>query len=228
MSKSSGKVRKLVLAWSGGKDSALALYELRKDRNVEIVGLLTTITKDYDRVSMHGVRKVLLGQQAEALGLPLNVVNISKDASNREYDIAMSKVCEKYRKIGVTFIAFGDIFLEDVRKYRKRNLDKAGMVGIFPLWKKNTTELAHKFIDMGFKAITTCVDSKFLDREFVGRRYNAKFLHDLPPGIDPCGENGEFHTFTYAAPIFRKKIRFKKGDVVLRDGRFWFCDLLPE
>ena len=228
MSKSSGKVRKLVLAWSGGKDSALALYELRKDRNVEIVGLLTTITKDYGRVSMHGVRKVWLGQQAEALGLPLNVVNISKDASNREYDIAMRKVCEKYRKIGVTFIAFGDIFLEDVRKYRERNLDKAGMVGIFPLWKKNTTELAHKFIDMGFKAITTCIDSKFLDREFVGRRYNANFLHDLPPSIDPCGENGEFHTFTYAGPPFKKEIRFKKGDIVLRDDRFWFCDLLPE
>jgi len=170
----------------------------------------------------------LLGQQAEALGLPLNVVNISKDASNREYDIAMRKVCEKYRKIGVTFIAFGDIFLEDVRKYRERNLDKAGMVGIFPLWKKNTTELAHKFIDMGFKAITTCIDSKFLDREFVGRRYNANFLHDLPPSIDPCGENGEFHTFTYAGPPFKKEIRFKKGDIVLRDDRFWFCDLLPE
>ena len=203
MSKSSGKVRKLVLAWSGGKDSALALYELRKDKDVEIVGLLTTITKDYDRVSMHGVRKVLLGQQAEALGLPLDVVYISKDASNKKYDLAMRKVCETYRKIGVTYIAFGDIFLEDVRKYRERNLEKAGMMGIFPLWKKNTTELAHNFIDMGFKAITTCVDSKFLDREFVGRIYNVKFLHDLPPSIDPCGENGEFHTFTYAGPLFR-------------------------
>jgi uncharacterized protein (TIGR00290 family) len=159
MRKSFGKIWKLVLAWSGGKDSALTLHELRKARNIEIVGLLTTITKEYDRVTMHGVRTALLEQQAKTLGLPLDIVHISKDASNEEYDKSMRKVCGKYKKTGVTSIAFGDIFLVDVRKYRIKNLKEVGLIGNFPLWKRNTAELAHEFIDLGFKAITTCVDS---------------------------------------------------------------------
>jgi uncharacterized protein (TIGR00290 family) len=227
MSKSSGKIWKLVLAWSGGKDSALALYELRKARNIEIVGLLTTITKEYDRVSMHGLRTALLEQQAKVLGLPLDIVCISKDVSNEEYDKAMRTICGTYKKTGVTTIAFGDIFLEDVRKYREKNLKKAGLTGIFPLWKRNTAELAYEFIDLGFKAITTCVDSQYLSREFAGRAFDKEFVANLPPGIDSCGENGEFHTFVYDGPIFKKKISFRKGEIVLRDNRFWYCDLLP-
>jgi len=219
--------RKTVLAWSGGKDSALALYELQKDKTVEVVGLLTTITKDYDRVSMHGLRRALLEQQAEALGLPVEIVSISKAASNKEYDNSMRRVNERYKTAGIKALAFGDLFLEDIRKYREKNLAEVGLTGLFPLWKKDTVELASRFIELGFKAVTTCVDSQALGREFVGREFDAGFLRDLPPGIDPCGEKGEFHTFVHEGPVLSKKIRFKKGDIVLRENRFWYCDLLP-
>ena len=204
----------------------MALHELRKDGSIEILGLLTTVTKDYDRISMHGVRWTLLERQTEALGLPLEVVSISKDASNEEYDNAMRIACEGFKKTGVSSIAFGDIFLEDVREYREKNLEQIGLTAIFPLWKKNTIMLSRNFLEFGFKAITTCVDSKLLGKEFVGREYDEKFLSDLPSGIDPCGENGEFHTFVYDGPVLEKKVRFKKGEIVLRDGRFWFCDLI--
>ena len=218
--------KKILVSWSGGKDSTMALYELLKDGSYEIVALLTTITEDYGRISMHGVREYLLEKQAQSIGFNLEKVYITKNASNEEYERKMREILEKYKKIGVSGVAFGDIFLEDVREYRERNLSKVGMEGIFPIWGKNTKELAQKFIELGFKAITTCVDSKSLDKSFVGRIYDKQFLLDLPQGVDPCGENGEFHTFVYDGPIFRKRVKFKIGEIVFRDNRFYFCDLI--
>ncbi|MBO3842624.1 MAG: diphthine--ammonia ligase [Candidatus Brockarchaeota archaeon] len=220
-------LEKAILAWSGGKDSAMALYELHKVGCYEISALLATVTEDYDRISMHGVRSVLVEQQAESLGLPLEKIYITKDSSNEEYEAGMRNRLMRYRNRGVLSVAFGDIFLEEVRKYREENLSKLGMRGIFPLWKRNTTELAHTFVDLGFKAITTCVDSKFLGREFVGREFDEHFLTELPSNVDPCGENGEFHSFVYDGPIFAWKIPYTKGDVVLKGNRFYFCDLIP-
>ena len=221
------KIRKRVLvAWSGGKDSAMALYELQKQHDYEIVALLTTVTEDYDRISMHGVRRTLLEKQAESMGLQLEKVYITKNASNQEYEMKMKDALIKYKTRGVTVVAFGDIFLEDVRRYREANLSKIRMEAIFPIWGRDTTELARKFIELGFKAIVTCVDSKFLDKKLVGRIYDDRFLCELPPSVDPCGENGEFHTFVFDGPIFRKRVEFKVGEIVLRDGRFYFCDLI--
>ncbi|MHA2431555.1 MAG: Dph6-related ATP pyrophosphatase [Promethearchaeota archaeon] len=218
--------KKVLFTWSSGKDSAIALYELQKTNNYEILALLTTVTEDYDRVSMHGVRSILLEKQAESLGLSVEKIYIKKDESNKEYETKMQEKLMQYQKRGVSSVVFGDIFLEDVRKYRERNLKKTGMTGIFPLWKRNTTELAHNFIELGFKAIITCVDSKVLNKKFVGRIFDEKFSKQIPSNVDPCGENGEFHTFVYEGPLFKKKIRFKKGEIVLKNNRFYFCDLL--
>lgn len=218
---------KIVMSWSGGKDSTLALYELRKSVDYDVTALITTVTEDYDRISMHGVRRTLLESQAEALGIPLQVILISKTSSNAEYETRLSAALESYRERGVTFVAFGDIFLDDLRTYREGNLARVGMKGLFPLWKRDTREMAGTFIDLGFKAITTCVDSSALEGTFVGRNFDREFLAELPEAIDPCGENGEFHSFTYAGPIFQREIAFEKGEIVLRDDRFYFCDLVP-
>jgi uncharacterized protein (TIGR00290 family) len=218
---------KALFAWSGGKDSAMALYEVHKAGKYDITALLTTVTRDYRRISMHGVRQELLGQQAAFLGFPLEKVLISKSASNEEYEAQMQAILKKYLKASVTSVVFGDIFLEDLRKYREANLAKMGMNAIFPLWKRDTTELAHAFIDSGFKAVITCVDSKILDKGFVGRFFDKQFLSELPSNIDPCGENGEFHSFVFDGPLFREKLLFKLGEIVLRDSRFYFCDLIP-
>lgn len=218
---------KLLFTWSGGKDSAMALYELRKTTAYEVLALLTTVTEDYDRVSMHGVRRVLLEQQALSLGLPLEIVHISKNTSNEEYELKMKEKLLTYKSKGVSSVVFGDIFLDDLRKYREENLSKIGLKGAFPLWKKDTKTLAQEFINLGFKAIITCVDSKVLDGQFVGRLYDSQFLNNLPSNVDPCGENGEFHSFVYDGPIFRCEIAFSVGDVVLRNNRFYFCDLVP-
>jgi uncharacterized protein (TIGR00290 family) len=220
-------VERVLFTWSGGKDSAMALYELQKTGNYEISALLTTVTEDYDRISMHGVRQILLEQQAVSLGYTLEPVFISKSASNEEYEAKMQEVLEKYLKASISTAVFGDIFLEDVRKYRERNLSKIGMKALFPIWKRNTTELAHTFVNLGFKAVITCVDSNVLDKGFVGRLFDKQFLSELPSNVDPCGENGEFHSFVYDGPIFRERLSYKLGDVVLRDNRFYFCDLIP-
>jgi uncharacterized protein (TIGR00290 family) len=218
---------KVIFSWSGGKDSAIALYEIQQGKNYEILALLTTITEDYDRVSMHGLRRILLEQQANCLGLPLEKVSISKDASNEEYESKMKEALLRYKNAGVHSVVFGDIFLQDVRKYREENLSKIGMNGVFPIWRRNTTALAHTFIDLGFKAITICVDSNVLDKRFAARDFDKQFLSELPPTVDPCGENGEFHSFVYDGPIFKENILFKKGEIVLRDNRFYYCDLIP-
>jgi uncharacterized protein (TIGR00290 family) len=220
-------MKKILFIWSGGKDSAMALYELQRTNSYEISALLTTITEDYDRISMHGVRCILLEQQAKSLGLPLEKIYIPKNASNDEYETKMREKLMDYQSRGVLSVVFGDIFLEDLRKYREENLSKIGIKGIFPLWRRDTMELAHTFIDLGFKALITCVDSNALDKRFVGKLYDKRFLSELPFSVDPCGENGEFHSFVYDGPIFREKIAFTIGDIVLRDNRFYFCDLIP-
>lgn len=205
----------------------MALHVLKQQENVNIVSLLTTVTEEYDRVSMHGVRKALLQMQADSLGLNLELVWIPRNSSQEEYEHRMKAALDKFAKQGVSTVAFGDIFLEDLKKYREENLAKNGMSAMFPIWKRNTGELARSFTDSRFKAIVTCVDTKCLDASFCGRTYDKSFLADLPAGVDPCGENGEFHTFSYDGPPFAKKIEFTKGEIVLRDNRFCFCDLIP-
>lgn len=216
----------VILAWSGGKDSALTLRELQRAADYEVVALLTTITEGYDRVSMHGVRRTLLGQQADALGLPVEVVSIPTTCSNDEYEARMREMLERYRAAGIRSIAFGDIFLEGVRAYREDNLAQVGMRGLFPLWKRDPADLARTFVKVGFKAVITCVDSQMLDGGFVGRTFDERFLADLPPTVDVCGENGAFHSFVYDGPIFRRPVRIKRGDTVVRDDRFYYCDLV--
>jgi uncharacterized protein (TIGR00290 family) len=218
---------KVVVAWSGGKDSALALYEILKTNRYEVLELLTTVTKDYDRISIHGVRRVLLEQQARSLGFPLEKMFVSKGVSDAEYESILLKSLNGPRTNGVFSVVFGDIFLEDVRKYREGILSKVGLKGIFPLWKRDTRQLARMFIDLGFKAVITCVDSKSLGKDFVGREFDRQFLADLPSNVDPCGENGEFHSFVYDGPIFSERIFFTKGEIVLRENRFYYCDLVP-
>ncbi len=176
---------------------------------------------------MHGLRCDLVDRQVMSLGYPLEKVLISKNADNNEYETALGSALLKYRESGVETIIYGDIFLEDIRKYREKQLGDIGMQCLFPLWKKDTGSLAQKFIDSGFKAITICVDSEALDEILTGRDYDYDFLSDLPRGVDPCGENGEFHTFVYDGPVFKERIHFSKGDIVLRDSRFYYCDLIP-
>ena len=218
---------KVILSWSGGKDSVLALYELQKTNNYEIVALLTTITQDYDRISMHGVRTILLEMQAESLGLPLKKVLITKDTTDEQYEYKMKQTLKKNMDIGVSSVVFGDIFMEDLREHRENNLSKIGMKGIFPLWKMDTAVLANDFIELGFKAIITCIDSNFLGQKFIGKTFDKQFLSKLPFTVDPCGENGEFHSFVYDGPIFRQRIPNKTGEIVFRNNRFYFCDLIP-
>lgn len=218
---------KILLTWSGGKDSALALYELRKNFNYEITALLTTVTIGYERVSMHGVQRTLLEEQAAAVDLPLETVYLNKKSSNEEYESCMAKKLTEYKLKEVRDVAFGDIFLEDVRKYREDNLARLEMNAVFPLWRRNTRLLAGKFVELGFKAIITCVDTEQLDGQFAGRLFDTEFLAELPTGVDPCGENGEFHSFVFDGPIFTKQVGFEKGEAVLKDNRFNYFELIP-
>jgi uncharacterized protein (TIGR00290 family) len=216
-----------LFCWSGGKDSAMALHTLRsQERECRVRALLTTVTEDYDRISMHGVRRLLLERQAESIGLPLDTVSIPPQCANATYETRMKEVLLKHFLQGVRQVAFGDIFLEDLRVYRERNLEQLGMTAAFPLWKRDTRELARDFVHIGFRAVAVCVDPRFLDSSFVGRVLDETFFEDLPEGVDPCGENGEFHTFVFDGPIFQKPIYFLIGAKVARDG-FYFCDLLP-
>ena len=213
------------MSWSGGKDSCLALDEIRHSRPV--AALLTTITRDYDRISMHGVRRVLLERQAESLGLPLQAVHISKGADNSEYEARFSEALLTYRGRGVSAVAFGDLFLEDIRAYRERLLAKLGMTGLYPIWGRDTHKLIRGFIARGFRTAVVCVDPAKLPLSFAGRIIDSHFLDDLPATVDPCGENGEFHTFVFDGPGFREPVAFSFGEIVLRDG-FWFADLVPD
>jgi len=217
---------KAILAWSGGKDSALALYELTSLEGTEITALLTTITEGQDRISMHGVRQELLMMQAKALGYPLEEVRIPPHCSNEVYEQRLQQALEKYQRAGVTQAAFGDLFLAEVRAYREQHLKRAGMRAVFPLWGRNTGEVARQFVELGFRAVVVCVDTEALDCAFASREYDESFLKDLPRTVDPCGENGEFHTFVYAGPGFRKPIQFERGEKIMRENRFYYCDLL--
>jgi uncharacterized protein (TIGR00290 family) len=218
---------KVIVAWSGGKDSALALYEILKTDKYEVHELLTTLTIDYDRISIHGVRRELLEQQAKSMRFPIEKMFISKNASNEEYEKELLRILAEHRDREVFSAVFGDIFLMDVRKYREQMLSRIGMKCIFPLWKRDTHELAQLFINSGFKAVITNVDSNFLGKEFAGREFDEQFLLDLPSGVDPCGENGEFHSFVFDGPLFHERTLFTKGEIVLRENRFYYCDLKP-
>ena len=217
----------LVFAWSGGKDSAMALHCLLRDSEFEVAGLLTTVTEGYERISMHGVRRELLQQQAASIGLALEEVRIPQQCPNTTYESQMAEAMLRYRDRGILHVGFGDIFLRDLRAYREEKLAQAGMSCIFPLWDVDTRELAERFMAEGFRARTACIDPRKLDRSFAGRELNAEFFRDLPIGVDPCGENGEFHTFVFDGPIFGSPVPVVTGQVVERDS-FVFCDLLPD
>jgi uncharacterized protein (TIGR00290 family) len=217
----------VLFCWSGGKDSAMALHALQSAHGHRVAALLTTVTEEYDRISMHGVRRVLLERQATSIGLPLHAVLIPPHCDNATYEERMKEALSEHLARGVQRVAFGDIFLEDLRVYRERNLEQVGMEALFPIWKRDTRELARDFLRLHFQAITVCVDPRVPDPSFAGRVLDESFFADLPLGVDPCGENGEFHTFVFDGPIFQTPICFAAGERVLRDG-FCFCDLLPE
>ncbi|MGO4707998.1 diphthine--ammonia ligase [Chryseobacterium sp. 2TAF14] len=230
---------KALFNWSSGKDSALALYKILKEDQFEITSLLTSVNKEFQRISMHGVHISLLEKQAESLGFPLIKMEIPKEPTMEEYSEIMSKTMNEIKSQGVTHSIFGDIFLEDLRKYREDQLKTIGMEGVFPLWKINTTDLISEFLSLGFKTIVTCVNETYLDKSFAGRIIDKDFIKDLPENVDPCGENGEFHTFTFDGPIFKKPIPFDIGEIVKKtypkpksdeneeeeEYVFWFCDL---
>ena len=225
---------KTIFNWSGGKDSSLALYNILKDDQFEIFGLLTSINSAFRRVSMHGVREELLDEQASRLKLPLYKLQLPEQPSMDEYNGEMSKMMQGLRNKGFTHSVFGDIFLEDLKKYREEKLEKAGFKAVFPIWKRDTTELVHEFIELGFKTILVCVKAELLDESFAGRIIDKQFLNDLPAGVDPCGENGEFHTFVFDGPIFDHPIDIEIGEKVFKEYKspessgnmgFWFCDI---
>ena len=217
----------ILFCWSGGKDSAMSLHTLLQQTDVRIVALLTTVTEGYERISMHGVRRELLVQQAQSIGLPLHEVRIPPQCVNSIYEVRMEEALRTHFDQGVRRVAFGDIFLEDLRAYRERNLARIGMTALFPIWKRDTHELVRSFHANRFRAIAVCVDRKVLDPSAAGRELDASFFADLPPGVDPCGENGEFHTFVFDGPIFSRPVEFTLGEAVQRDS-FIFRDLLPE
>jgi uncharacterized protein (TIGR00290 family) len=217
---------KALLAWSSGKDSAWSLQVLRAQNEVEVVGLLTTINQAFDRVAMHAVRTELLRAQAEAVDLPLWAVSIPWPCSNAEYEAAMEAVLVRAVAAGVSAVAFGDLFLEDIRRYREERMRQTGVMPLFPIWGAPTGALATRMVEAGLRARLTCIDPAKLDPSFAGRDFDAALLADLPPSVDPCGENGEFHTFAYDGPMFRRPIAIRGGEVVTRDG-FVFADLLP-
>ncbi|RXG15691.1 putative protein (TIGR00290 family) [Leeuwenhoekiella aestuarii] len=233
--------------WSSGKDSALALYQVLAEREFKITKLVTTVNTDVARVSMHGLREELLDFQAERLGLPLEKIALNGNVSMSEFSKILGDAARKLKAAGNTHTIFGDIFLEDLKAYREEQLAPVGLKAVFPLWKKDTKQLITEFIDLGFKAITVCVNGKYLDESFVGRILDHQFVADLPKNVDPCGENGEFHTFVFDGPLFSKPIAFKIGEKVNRryeraesnddncfsddekawDTEFYFCDLIP-
>lgn len=231
---------KAIFNWSSGKDSALALYKILREDQFEIISLLTSINKEFQRISMHGVHVSLLEKQAESLGFPLIKMELPKEPTMEEYRDIMSKTMTGIKAKGITHSIFGDIFLEDLKKYREEQLETIGMTAVFPLWKKNTIELIYEFLDLGFKTIVTCVNETYLDKSFAGRIIDQDFIKDLPGNVDPCGENGEFHTFTFDGPLFKNPIPFNIGERVKKtypkpktdeeseEGEyvFWFCDLV--
>ena len=219
----------LVLSWSGGKDSAMALFELLRDPAWHVERLLTSVSDEFRRVSHHGIREELLEMQAAAIGLPLDWLRLPANGgpcTNAVFEELMRQHLTRYVEQGILHVAHGDLFLVDLRAYRERNLARLGMTGVFPIWMRDTRELVKTFIGLGFKAILCCVDGKRLDGSFVGRPIDEDLLRDLPPGVDPCGENGEYHSFVYDGPIFERPLEIETGQVVCCDGRY-YIDVLP-
>lgn len=234
-----GRLIPAYFNWSGGKDSTLALYKVLQNKSFDIRYLLTTFNEEADRISMHGVRSELLLTQAESLGIPVKPVQLPVSSDMLAYESAMNTAISELKSKGISDCLFGDIFLEDLRTYREERLREVSISAHFPLWKRDTRELVHEFIELGFKTIVVCVDSSKLDESFAGRVIDRQFLADLPVEVDPCGENGEFHTFVFDGPIFQKPIGFRIGEKVLKtytsqnaEGEtmeygFWFQDLIP-
>jgi len=218
-------LKRVAVSWSSGKDSAWSLHLLRQDPSVEVVALFTTLNQQFDRVAMHAVRRELLELQAASVGLPLWTVPLPWPCSNDEYETRMRDLCTRALREGVDSMAFGDLFLADIRAYREKQLAGSGLEPLFPVWQIPTADLARTMIASGLRAKITCVDPRILPAEFAGRDFDAQFLADLPPHIDPCGENGEFHSFVYAGPGFRQPIKVSVGEIVERDG-FVFADLV--
>ncbi len=214
----------ILLSWSGGKDSAFALHTLRSSPDFEPAGLLTTVTEDYDRISIHGVRRELLERQAAAIGLPLRTVLIPRDCPNEIYEDRLAAALGEVKAQGIHHVAFGDLYLEDIRAYREGQMAALALAPVFPVWGRDTTELAHEIIHLGFRAVLVCVDTDVLDPVFAGRSFDEDLLRDLPADVDLCGENGEFHTFVHAGPIFREPLAVQLGRLE-GQGRFWFRDL---
>lgn len=237
-------MKKAIMSWSGGKDSAYCLNKVLTEKLFDVKYLLTAVNDDFKRISMHGVREELLDKQAKSIGIPLLKVIVA-ESTNDEYEKQMAKVLLKAKEEGIDYVIFGDIFLDDLKIYREKNLAKLNMKGTFPLWKEDTTNLISDFVDRKFKAIISCVNDGFLGKEWAGREINKSFIEQLPPTVDPCGENGEYHTFCYEGPIFKKEISFTPGEVVYKPLEikadkdcnlpantatkgFWFCDFLPK
>lgn len=218
-------IKPTLLSWSSGKDSAWALHLLRQQTDIRVVGLVTTLNEAHQRVAMHAVRLELLQRQAEAVGLPLRIVNLPDPCSNDQYEEAMREVVDEARTFGIECMAFGDLFLQDVREYRETKLSGTGIAPLFPLWGLSTGELARRMIRSGLRAVLTCVDSRQLSSEFAGREFDERLLEELPAHVDPCGERGEFHTFVYDGPMFYEPVGVETGETVERDG-FVYADLL--
>lgn len=244
-------MKKAYFNWSSGKDSALALYKILKEKEYKVDKLVTNVNQDFQRVSMHGLHESLLDAQAKSLGIPLEKIEFPADVTMDLYNQKMKEKTTQLKSEGYNHVIFGDIFLEDLRKYRDTKLKEVGIKGVYPLWKKDTKELLKEFLDSGFKTITVCVNAKLLGKEFVGRVIDEEFINDLPNDIDVCGENGEFHTFCFDGPIFKNPIEFEIGEKVLKsytlhkdendnchqetsqknntknyDTSFWYCDLI--
>ncbi|WP_281235496.1 diphthine--ammonia ligase [Flavobacterium gelatinilyticum] len=237
--------QKALFNWSSGKDSALSLYKILQNPDFKIECLLTSVNQQHQRISMHGVRTELLKAQAESIGIPLKIMEIPEMPTMEDYEKVMTETLTELKNQGITHSVFGDIFLEDLRKYREEQLAKIGFEGVFPLWKIPTHDLIQEFISLGFKTIVVCVNEQFLDKSFVGRIIDQDFINDLPKNVDVCGENGEFHTFAFDGPVFSKPIDFEIGEIVYRkyekpknqdssdssgtsDYGFWFCDLIKK
>lgn len=219
---------KVLISWSGGKDSARALHEIQLAGNFEVVGLLTTVAQEYDRVSHHGVRASLMQAQAEALGLPLEIVFIPATCSHEDYEATMGAKMRDIKARGVESVVFGDIFLEDLRRHRESKLALVEMSAIFPIWKRPTDKLAQEYLDLGFRSAIASGDSRIFREAEMFMDYNSPFIKGLEGRADPCGENGEFHTFAYDGPIFKRPVSFRRGSVELRDNHFYYCDLIPD
>jgi uncharacterized protein (TIGR00290 family) len=217
---------KIVFSWSGGKDSALALHETLRSGRYEVSALLTTVTRAYQRICMHGVRESLLEDQARALGIPCDKIYMSDGATNQEYETKLREALEAYKARGIRRVAFGDIFLEDLKAYRDKNLAAWGMEGIYPIWKRDSRRLILDFVSQGFKGVLVCIDQRVLPKSWAGRAIDEAFLGDLPAGVDPCGENGEYHTFVFDGPIFQDRISIVLGEQVVR-APFVYQDVLP-